>query len=369
MKTKINNLKKMMMCLIIICGINMNAHSQKQTAGILNIYSSGIGVTDAQMGNLLRSELEKIDTFDVIDKFDIDYLVKEKELNTECNNKLCLIEIGKAIKADKMFSGSVELISNQIVVTLRLIDVNTGSVEKTQVCEFLNLPLEIKNMLNIAVSEMFGKKVDETLKTNLEKKFNYDNAINNPTAERLNCSGPRMGMVIIIGKAAEIIKAPKSVGGFDSYPVMFQFGYQWEKQYLNEGNFQALFEFIPVITGLEQGMFVPSFTVLNGVRDNKDGWEFAFGPTLTINRGADGYYENGTWHLQYEQVNDSVSVPHEIVTRMDSRGHIRITSGFVFAFGKTIKSGSLNLPMNIFINPSKDGLRFGISFGYNAKKR
>jgi hypothetical protein len=369
MKTKIKNFGKILMCLIIICGTSMNAHSQKKTAGVLNIYSSGLGLTDVQMGNLLRSEIEKLDTFDVIDKFDIDYLLKEKNLSADCKNKLCLIEIGQTIKADKMFSGSVELIGQQIVITLRLIDVNSGSVEKTQVCEFLNLPLEIKNMLNIAVSEMFGKKVDEALKTNLAKKFNYDNAINNPTVDRLNCSGPRMGVVFITGKAAEIIKAPKTKGGFDSYPVMFQFGYQWEKQYLNEGNFQALFEFIPIITGLEQGMFVPSFTLLNGVRDNKNGWEFAFGPTLTISRGADGYYENGNWHLLYEKNNDSIPVQHETTTRMDSRGHVRITSGFVFAFGKTIKSGNLNLPMNIFINPSKDGMRFGISFGYNAKKK
>ena len=150
---------------------------------------------------------------------------------------------------------------------------------------------------------------------------------------------------------------------------MFQFGYQWEKQYLNEGNFQALFEFVPIITGLEQGMFIPSFTVLNGIRDNKNGWEFAFGPTFTINRVADGYYENGEWHLSNEMYNDSIPNTHTYVTRMDSRGHIKLSSGFVFAFGKTIKSGNLNMPINIFINPNKDGMRFGISFGYNAKKK
>ncbi|HNW98325.1 MAG TPA: hypothetical protein PKK00_07945 [Bacteroidales bacterium] len=371
MKTKIEKIRKMMLCLIIIFGININAQSQKSTVGILNIYSSGLSITNAQMGNLLRSEVEKLDTFEVIDKFDIDYLLKQKSIEADCYNKLCLNEIGKIINADKMFSGSVELINDQITITLRLIDVATGSVEKTQVNEFLNLPVEIKNMLKISVSEMFGQTVDETMKTTLSKKYNYDNAINNPQAEKLNCSGPRMGVAFITGTASKIMKAPKSQGGFDSYPVMFQFGYQWEQQYLNEGNFQALFEFIPIITGLEQGMFVPSFSVLNGLRDNKNGWEFAFGPTFTINKMGKGYYEeNGDWKI-YNWENDSTYNPNhlDLVRRMDSRGNIRVTSGLVFAFGKTIKSGSLNLPVNIFINPNKDGLRFGISFGYNAKKK
>ena len=369
MKTKISKIRNTMLCLISLISIDMNAQPVKKTVGILNIYSNGISLTDEQVGNLLRSEVEKLDTFDVIDRFDMDYLIKEKSLNSNCNSKLCLIEIGKIINADKMFSGSAELIGENIVITIRLIDVQSGVIEKTQVDEFLNLPTEIKSMLNITVSEMFGKTFDKEVKTKLAQKYSYDNTINNPQVDKLYCGGPRMGVVFVTGTAADVIKAPKSIGGFNGYPVMFQFGYQWEQQYLNEGNFQALFEFIPLITGLEQGMFIPSFTMMNGIRNNKNGWEFAFGPTFTINKAASGFYENGEWYLNSEIHIDSLPVNHTYETRMDSRGHVRLTSGFVFAFGKTIKSGNLNMPVNIFINPNKDGFRFGISFGYNAKRK
>jgi hypothetical protein len=374
MKTTILKIRNIMMCLIMISSISLKAQvtNEKETAGVLNIYTTGVGLSGAQIGNLLRSEVEKLDAYDVVDRFDMEYVIEKDSLNIECNSKLCMIEIGKAINADKMFSGSVELIGDQIVVTLHLIDVKEGKIEKTQVDEFLNLPTEIKNMLNITVREMFGKSVDETLKTSLSKKFSFDNAINNPTVSRMNCSGPRMGVVFITGDAAKIMKAGRSVGGFDAYPILYQFGYQWEVQYLNEGNFQGLFEFVPLIAGLEQGMFVPSLTILNGIRDNKNGWEFAFGPTLTINRKAEGYYdESGAWVLRDNTYNyyDTISDTHTYVTRMDSRGSARFSTGFVFAFGKTIKSGSLNLPLNIFINPNKDGVRFGISLGYNVKKR
>lgn len=369
MKTKIEKSVKMMAVLIIISCMTAEAQTTKKTAGVLNIYSSGIGIEDTQMGNLVRSEVEKLDTFDVIDRFDIDYMIKQKSLNAECNSKLCLVEIGKIINADKMFSGSVEMIGQKIIITLRLIDVKTGAVEKTCVNEFLNLPSEIKSMLNISVCEMFGVKTDEALKSKLSEKFAYDNAINNPTVDRLNCSGTRMGATFFTGRNASLIRKPKQEGGYDAYPVMFQFGYQFEKQYLNEGNFQALFEFIPVATGLDQGYFIPSLSIMNGLRSNKNGWEFAFGPTLLATKMAEGYVENGAWHISTEWTNDTVPNPYPYVARMDSRGGLRITSEFVFAFGKTIKSGNLNIPINIYVIPHKDGMRFGLSFGYNSKKK
>jgi hypothetical protein len=370
MKTKMNVTRNFVMSLILVLScITLNAQSTKKTVGVLNIYSTGTGISDDQMGNLVRSEIEKLDTFAVIDRFDMDYMIKQKKLNVSCNSKLCLIEIGKIINADKMFSGSVELIGQQIVVTMRLIDIKTEAVEKTQVNEYLNLPTEVKNMLNISISEMFNKKVDVTLKTKLTKKFAYDNSINNPKVNRLNCSGPRMGATLFTDKAAKIICDPKSKGGFDGYPAMFQFGYQLEQQYLNEGNFQALFEFVPMLTGLDQGLCIPSFTLMNGLRNNKNGWEFAFGPTIIATKMADGYYSDGEWHLKSEWKNDSLANPNFIVSRVDSRGEMKITSGFVFAFGKTIKSGNLNIPINAYVIPNKDGIRFGLSFGYNSKNK
>jgi hypothetical protein len=53
---------------------------------------------------------------------------------------------------------------------------------------------------------------------------------------------------------------------------MFMFGYQFEKQYLNEGNLQALFEFIPSVTGVDQGLFLPNILFLHGLRHNRSGW-------------------------------------------------------------------------------------------------
>ena len=126
---------------------------------------------------------------------------------------------------------------------------------------------------------------------------------------------------------------------------MWQFGYQFEKQYLNTGDIQVLFEFIPMINGLDQGLFQPSFTVLHGIRSNKTGLEFAFGPTMRISR-------------------------LESKTRMlDSRGIPLWNSDFVLAVGRSFRSGKMNIPVNVFFVPNRNGHRFGLSFGFNLSNR
>src|SRR5207248_3189110 len=136
--------------------------------------------------------------------------------------------------------------------------------------------------------------------------------------------------------------------GYNSYPVMFQFGYQFEVQYLNEGNYQALFEFLPTITGFHQNVFIPSVTIMNGFRNNKNGWEIAFGPTFGLVSKANGYFDsNNDWHLKNEWTDSSSTNPYQIEKRIDSRGSYELQAGFIIAAGKTFKSGKLNIPVNV----------------------
>ncbi len=347
--------------------------NSQTTIAVLDIDSKGFTMDPVQMGNITRVELDKTGVFQVMDKYDVEYLVEKNGLKIDnCFGKLCLLDIGKVLKTDKILAGSVELYGETIVITFRLIDIGTEQVEKTQVMEYLNLRNQVQHMIGMTLLKMFELEIDQDMLTKLTKKFDYDNAINNPEADRLNLSGPRMGVTIFSGQTAQIYKDKKSMGGFDAMPVMFQFGYQFEIKYLNEGNFQALFEFIPIITGLDQGFFIPSLSFLNGLRHNRIGLEFAFGPNLVFSKVANGYYDdNNIWHLQSEwkTSNPGEENPFEIQKRLDSRGDPTILAGFVFAVGKTFKSGRMNIPVNAFFIPGKnESHRFGISVGFNTTK-
>ena len=360
--------------ILILTHLNIDVFGQStrttMAIGDIDAKDIFIGAKLSALPELVILEMNKIDKYDLLDQYDLRFLAKRDSIEIKnCYSKICLAEIGRQLHVDKMLSGSILYIGDNITVTFRLLDVATGTIDKSQTNEFLNIETEIRKMIEITLSDMFGVPVNEDMKKTLTLKNDFDNAVNNPYQLRLRSDGPRMGATMFTGETANILKSSANKGGFEVEPLMFQFGYQFEKQYLNEGNFQALFEFIPMVTGLDQGLFIPSITLMNGVRNNKSGWEFAFGPTFSLVTKSQGYYtaDDNIWTT----LQDSVPVPEyaDVITRLDSRGDASIQAGFIFAFGKTFKSGRLNVPVNAFVIPSNKGLRMGVSFGFNAKDR
>jgi len=350
-----------------ICSAQGN--SDRESIAVLDIDVKGFTIDPVQMGDITRLELSKIGQFNLMDKYDVEYLVQKNDLTIEnCYGKLCLVEVGKVLKVDKMIGGSVELYQDMVVVTLREINIATSEVEKTQVNEFLNIRNQVQTMIGITLQTMYDMPVDENIMTKLTKKFDYESSVNTPQTDRLQLNGPRMGLTMFSGTTADALKQKEADGGYDMRPQMFHFGYQFEIKYLNQGDFQALFEFIPIISGLDQGKFIPSFSLLNGLRHNRYGLEFAFGPNFALGKVASGYYDAaGKWHLQREWDDPDNENPFPIEERVDSRGYNTIVTGFLFAVGKTFRSGRLNIPVNVFFIPGKDDShRFGISMGYNV---
>lgn len=368
-------INKLLTIAFVLGVILLQAQSTRETMTVLNIDSKGVNMDPATMGNMVRMELEKLDSFDVMDRYDVSYMVEKNKLSiNNCYGKICLVEIGSIINSDKMFTGTVEQFGKSIIITFRIVDVKSKSVIKTNVQEYLNIPEELQSMVKISINKLFNRPNDKLQVDKLTKRYEFDNAINNPEVDRLKLDGPRMGFVTYTGSLYNRITESKTYGGFDAFPMMFQFGYQFEKQYLNEGKVQALFEFIPLITGLDQGYFIPSLTLMHGVRSNVNGWEFAFGPSFSLVTQAKGYYDaENKWQLESTWTSDSANVnlsnPFPIVERMDSRGDFKLHSSFVFAFGRTFKSGRLNIPVNVFFSPGREGWRAGASFGFNSKVR
>jgi hypothetical protein len=359
-----NLLRKFCNTFLVVSSL-VSAHA-KETLGILGIEVKGLNIEADIVTNITRNELDKLNKYEVMDKHDMTFILKKDNPQwTECYGRQCLVEAGRTLKADKMLTGSLELYGSAIVVNLRLLDVMTGTNEKSIVQEYLELRNQVPAMLAMTLKKMFDAPVDQELFNKLTKKFDYENLVNNPEATKVNLSGPRMGFTMFTGEYSRILKDKKVNGGFNMNPLMFQFGYQYEVQYLNEGHIQALLEFVPMITGLDQGRFIPSLSLMNGLRSNVYGWELAFGPVVQFVQQSEGYYDNaGKW-----QINElNPDIPREF--RADSRGATKLVGKFVVAVGKTFKSGRLNMPVNLYVVPgyNNSGHQFGISWGFNARR-
>jgi hypothetical protein len=116
------------------------------------------------------------------------------------------------------------------------------------------------------------------------------------TEKGVRFSGPRIGVGYIGAGmyADEIIAKGKQ-------PIVSQFGWQFETRiFTSATGLSGLAEFVPMISGMEQGLFFPSGTFLLGARV-KDKFEFAVGPTIAYPSGLGMAFTVGT-SFKYEDV-------------------------------------------------------------------
>jgi hypothetical protein len=88
-----------------------------------------------------------------------------------------------------------------------------------------------------------------------------------------------------------------------------------------------LTEWVPLISGLDQGVALPSLNWLAGLR-SASGNEFGIGPNITP-----------------------------------------LGVGLVIAAGVTMKTGALHVPFNVAVATSRTGVRLSFLTGFNVRRR
>ncbi len=337
----------------------------KSSIAIVSIDTKGLSLDNLSMGNLVRLELEKLNMHEVLDKYDAAQIMKENNIQpATCFGKKQLVAVGKILGAENMLTGSAEKFGDKIIMILRLINVDQNKTERTSVMEYVYQEEDIQMMVRLSINDLFGLENDREV---MDMLVNMDQPItSDKTTLRLN--GPRFGMHFYNGEIAKRLQAPLDQGGYNSKPYASIFGYQHEVQYVSKGDFQALFEFIGTINGIETNYPTFSLVMLNGMR--WQGWEIGFGPAFRLGQFAEGYYdENDIWHLAEELPEGA---DYEVFKNIDSRGKTELNSGLILAAGKTFTIGYLNLPLNIYWSPSSrlEANTFGVMLGFNvARKR
>src|SRR5918992_1193443 len=145
-----------------------------------------------------------------------------------------------------------------------------------------------------------------------------------PITERIKLSGPRFGVTYLGGSIVDSLAA----NGIDVAPVITQFGWQFERlMFTGENGLSAVTEWVVLVGGLEQGVFLPSVSWLVGMRGPR-GAEFGVGPNVS----AAG-------------------------------------SALAIAGGITTRAGAFNLPVNVAIVPSKIGTRVSLLVGFTTRSQ
>ena len=366
---------KTIQVLFLSCFSFLTINAQLQSAAVVSVYTQGAKISPEMAESVLRIVTTKSEQFNVLDKLDLQEIINDSKIDvSNCFGKKCLLSVGKAAKVDKVVTGSIESLGKKIVVTVKILNVESGEYDKVAVEEFINLDSEIQTMVTIVVNKVLVIENSQELLNSLV----YFNQPPEAPVTYLKNNGPRMGLSYVIGNSAKILAAPENLGGWglNSPVVLSQIGYQFEGSYLSAGNFQALIEGLIFINGIEKEMFSPSFALLNGFRSSKNGWEFGFGPTFRLTTMAEGYYIGDSIGGSYDPINDwvrssSSNTPDQYTNKLrtDKRGDLRFKTGWVWAIGRTFHSGYLNIPVNLFYSSGREGGYIGLSMGFNIAKK
>jgi len=348
--------------LFILTQLSMVA---KETIAIINFDVIGSNYKESQYISMVTSEIRKLDTMDVVDKYTVAELVEARVLpDIKCFGVKCISDLGKELDVDYALTGSAELTGEKLSIHLRMIDPKTQKVVESDYAEYLFDNEYIWKFMEMSVKSLFKQKVrlDDLAVFDFDRAKNAE--LEGPRIKPYNLSGPRFGVSYMTGINKDILIS-NGEGGFGKNPAMTVIGYQYEKSYLYTGAVQAVFQTNFSLTGLDQQMAIPSFSLLNGFRSSKYGWEVGFGPVFRFKKIKQGYEnESGEW-ITKDQAPEYTGVFNG---RLDSRGKNVLQPGWIWAVGKTFKAGNMNIPFNLYTIPDNDGWLFGFSFGYALHK-
>jgi hypothetical protein len=383
MKTNITYL----ITLFTLGTMHLFAQEAKPSIAVSNPNVNGLTSKTESVAKMMRLELVKMDKHIVLDEFDMgDILKSNPEFQNNCLGQECLAKLGAALKVDFMASGSVDALGNKIAVTIKIIDVENQKIYKSLVKEFDDQEAELQRMIEITLKEMYGVPVQKEV---VDRIIYKNELITTNNVGKINNSGPRIGYAYLLGSMNEFASRPEAQGGLDIFPAVSMIGYQLEEQYVGTENFSALIEGIFNVSGLEQGQFIPSLTLMNGFRFGKAGWEIAFGPGFSLKKTSFGFFDDAgvfgdkgvyfsekDWNdYQIDQGFTNSVEPSEFNSKYnfdnkhgDTRGKTQLNTLFVFAFGRTFRAGALNIPVNVFYSSQKGGGMAGVNVGFNVQK-
>lgn len=106
----------------------------RKSIAIADLNFTGIEISQKESFiDALTTKLHSSSVYAVIERSQINQILREQAFQQSgvCDQPKCAIELGKLLGANKLIFGSVGLISNQAFANLRIVDVETGSIDKS----------------------------------------------------------------------------------------------------------------------------------------------------------------------------------------------------------------------------------------------
>lgn len=169
---------------ITLFTINLNAQENKTKVAVLDPTTSGIAMdegTKLAVQELISSSLVNTGKFTIVERSMIDKIVKEQSFqNSDIADNSQATAIGKLSGASKVFLSAVSLVGGRNMLSIKIIDVETATIEqqKTKIVNSSDL-LDIVEPLTL---ELIGAKTNSSY-TTIAQQHNSSTNLESPQTQ------------------------------------------------------------------------------------------------------------------------------------------------------------------------------------------
>ncbi|OGF45103.1 MAG: hypothetical protein A2536_06360 [Candidatus Firestonebacteria bacterium RIFOXYD2_FULL_39_29] len=129
---KAKNILTLLILTFLLTGIGFA--EEKINVAVLSFESKNVSETDTSIFvSLFRHDLYRTNKYLVIGRDKMEDVLKEQKLQmTGCTSSECAVEVGKLLNVRKIFIGDINELGGIYYITVRLLDVESGSVDKSE---------------------------------------------------------------------------------------------------------------------------------------------------------------------------------------------------------------------------------------------
>jgi len=141
--------------LFILFSFTCHADEPKTTAAVMDLQAQeGVsqGVSNV-LSDYLRTQLVNTNKFTLVTRENMEQVLKEQNFQLSgCTSQECIVQVGQPLGVRKIFAGSIGKVGATYVINLKIIDIESGKIEKavTEECAKCEEDALLTSITNIA---------------------------------------------------------------------------------------------------------------------------------------------------------------------------------------------------------------------------
>ena len=133
-------------------------HGSRPTIALLDLESEEVPAEGLRiLSDLMREEFVKSDSFRVINRYHMERILNEQRLQLdETVSRIGIVQVGALLGAQKMAAGRIGRLGNLRLISLQLIDVETGRIERVETTDFVGPLEDLRQAIRAAAQRLIG---------------------------------------------------------------------------------------------------------------------------------------------------------------------------------------------------------------------